>query len=180
VHSFNDTIEDNASFVENALKTKGFNLVLSVGKEFRRGNTRVQGYYGYEGMISFGSGRTTIEYGNNLSDMPTVNPYVEPLQDPRYGNNSSVYVTETRTGLNFGLGARAFFGVEYFIAPKISLNAEYGIGAMYNIAPRGEVDQSTVNNSEVINETINGKTRATSFNLMTDVSQGAVRILFHF
>ncbi len=179
VASYTDTLADNTTFVENKISQKNFNLALSAGKEFRRGNTRLQGYYGYEGMLMLSSGRTTIEYGNDFAEMPGVNPYVG--QDPAYGSNAGVYVNEVRSGLTFGIGARAFFGVEYFIAPKISINAEYGFGVRLSTTPKGEQDITTIDsNGEVKTETKEGTLRTSSFKLGTDNSQGAVRLLFHF
>ena len=35
---------------------------------------------------------------------------------------------ESKSGRSFGVGLRAFVGCEFFIAPKISLGAEFGWG----------------------------------------------------
>ncbi|HEX4888251.1 MAG TPA: hypothetical protein VFV37_09430 [Luteibaculaceae bacterium] len=169
---------DGDNLVENRLTSKGFDATFSYGKEMRRGNTRVQGYWGYEGMLNLNARRTTIEYGNDFNDLPNTNPYVGG--NPLYGNDDAVYLTQSRSGIGFGLGARAFIGVEYFIAPKISINAEYGFGAMLNTTPRGERDVTTVDGGVDTDETIEGTVRTSSFNLATDITQGAVRMIFHF
>ena len=43
------------------------------------------------------------------------------------------------SGTVFGLGARGFAGVEYFIAPKISIAAEFGWAVALNFIGSGEV-----------------------------------------
>ncbi len=178
VQLYNNQAPDGSKTVENKISTKNFDATLSYGKEMRRGNTRVQGYHGAEGLISLGAKRTTVEYGNDLRDMEDVNPYVGTNEG--YGSDNSVYLNQSRSGVAFGIGARAFIGVEYFIAPKISLNAEYGIAAMYTTAGRGERDVTTVSGGNDTENTVTGTTKTSMFNLSTDVTQGAVRVIFHF
>lgn len=178
VAEYNNGAADNSNVVENKISSTGFDVTLSLGQEMRRGNTRVQGYYGYEGIVSIGSNRTDIEYGNNLEDMSNDNPYVGT--NPNYGSDNSYYINERRSGVNFGVGVRTFLGVEYFVAPKISLNAEYGFAAMMNTTGRGEQEITRVNGGDTNDDTVKGTQRVTSFNLATDITQGAVRVIFHF
>ena len=79
----------------------GFNLTVGLGKEFRRGGERLQGYYGYMAHISIDS-ETHKEEG---------------MDD------------EEHSGMGFG--ASGFIGVEYFVMPKIGLSAEYSHGLSY-------------------------------------------------
>ncbi len=178
VNEFSNQVEDNTNTVENRISTTGFDVTLSIGQEYRRGNTRVQGYYGYEGIISLASNRVDIEYGNDFSDLPDANPYVGT--NPAYGSDNSLYISKSRSGVGFGVGARAFLGVEYFIAPKISLNAEYGFAATLNTNGRGEQEITRVTAGNDDSQTIDGTSRVTNFNLSTDITQGAVRVIFHF
>jgi hypothetical protein len=97
--------------VEDVTKTSNFDLVLGGGIEKRKGSTRVVGVYGAMAYVALGSGRTTTEYGNALSN-----------------DNSIARVTEVKNGSTFGLGLMAFGGVEWFCAPKVSLSGEYTWG----------------------------------------------------
>ena len=63
-----------------------------------RGKTRLQGYYGAEVGLGFGSGKVTVSG------------------------------TETETPSTLGVNARAFVGAQYFFAPKMSVGTEYGWG----------------------------------------------------
>jgi len=162
-------VVDGDNTVENRTSTTEFNVTLSAGKEMRRGNTRVQGYYGYEGLVSMGSKRVNTEFGNDFDDM-----------------NDGDYTTSDRSGVRFGVGARAFFGVEYFFAPKMSLNLEYGLGAMFSTTGRGEQHITHVAAGDSNSEVVEGGSRTNTFNLSTDranvagLQQGSVRLLFHF
>lgn len=178
VSEFNNGNEDASNTVENRISSTGFDATLSIGQEFRRGNTRVQGYWGYEGLVSLRANRVDIEYGNDLGDLSDQNPYVGT--NPSYGSNTDNYLNQSRSGVGFGIGARGFIGVEYFVAPKISINAEYGLAATFNTSGRGEQDITTVNGGDTNDDTIEGSSRTNTFNLATDISQGAVRVIFHF
>jgi hypothetical protein len=159
----NGGVSDPNNTVENRTRTNSFDINLSLGQEMRRGNTRVQGYYGAEGILALGGTRVNYEYGNDFSDM-----------------TDGTYLEQTRSGVRFGLGLRAFLGAEYFIAPKLSLNAEYGLMAIVRTNGRGETDFTTVSGGSDNQETSKGTVRNVNFNILTDVTQGSIRILFHF
>jgi len=116
----------------NTKTSSGFNLVLGGGLEKRRGNTRIQGYYGGEVFIALlGGGTTTTDDGRIRND-----------------NSTAAIQGETRTlevknGNTFGLGLQGFMGVEWFFAPKVSLGAEYTWGLSMSSTGEGETTTST-------------------------------------
>jgi hypothetical protein len=153
--------------VENETKTSGFNLLLSAGKEMRRGNTRLQGFYGAEAMFAIGTASVDSTFGNKVDD--------------QFGTANGSRISSINAGTTLGLGARAFVGVEYFIAAKISISAEYGWGIMFNSIGTGETVSETYDGtsgatSDVITETGSNS----SFLIDTDNSNGAIKVLFHF
>lgn len=99
------------AYVDNVSTVSGSNIGLTAGMEWRKGKTRLQGYYGGEAGIALGSTMTTNKYGNIISSSNPVSRTIE--------NNS---------GGTFGIGARAFVGAEYFVLPKISIGGEFGWG----------------------------------------------------
>ena len=101
-----ETMEDMDDYTNNS-----FNLALSAGKEFRKGSSRLQGFYGYGAMLSMGSA--------------TSNDGLEGSED-----------VETSS---FGLGANVFVGVEYFFKPKMSLGAEYQHGLAFSSDDAGSL-----------------------------------------
>jgi hypothetical protein len=113
--------------------TKNSNIVIGAGIEKRKGVSRVQGIYGAMAMISFGrgfSGGTDVySYGNSFSatnTSPTTNNFGSNVFGP------SSRVTKSTTGNGFGLGVLGFVGAEYFIAPKLSIGAEFQWGPSFN------------------------------------------------
>lgn len=79
----------------------GYDLTVGLGKEFRRGANRLQGYYGYAAGISLSSETLSVEGMDDVED----------------------------SGMGFSAGG--FIGVEYFVMPKMGLSAEYGHGIAY-------------------------------------------------
>lgn len=82
----------------------GFDLTVGYGKEWRKGKTRLQGFYGADAMINVNSSSTKTVVGTTT--------------------------TTVKSGLGFGVGAQGFIGAEYFIFPKISMGAQYTYGLM--------------------------------------------------
>ena len=126
------------AMVENTYKMGTTNIALTAGMEWRKGSTRLQGFYGAEIGLMINSGKATYEYGNALSQGATGNVDVDPadamvgganlVNDP-FGNPARV--TSEKSGLAFGLGLRGFIGAEYFILPKLALGGELGWGLVF-------------------------------------------------
>jgi len=157
-------------YVQDDSKTSSMNITLGGGIEKRRGNTRIQGFYGGEALISFGSSGSSTDYGAALSD--DYNP------GPR--------VTEIKNGSTFQLGLRGFIGVEWFLAPKVSVAAEYGWGLAMSSTGGGETtteewklaSPTATEPSLVVTTTETGG--SSSFGIDTDNNGGVISIFFHF
>lgn len=99
-------------------KQNEFGLNLGVGREWRRGTTRLQGYYGADAFVGL----------NRSSDSRTVNnPDTDPVN----------HIIKEKGGLGFLIGARGFIGAEYFVLPKMALGAEYSYGISFNMVGEG-------------------------------------------
>ncbi len=189
------TFPDLPSMLENEMQITGSAFGLSGGIEKRRGNTRLQGFYGGElGFWSSGS-RQEFSYGNALSVSPT-KPVGVDLNDDFFagGNNitSDTYgndarITERNNGSTFQFGLRGFVGAEYFIFPKISIGGEFGWGLGYQSTRGAEVTTESINTgtNEYGVQTIESG-NGNGFTLDTDNSNslfgpsGSVRINLHF
>ena len=84
-------------------KSSSFNLQAGLGKEWRKGSTRLQGFYGADALVGFASTKWS----------ETNNP----------GGNDSF-----DAGTSINLGVTGFIGAEYFILPKMSIGAQYNYG----------------------------------------------------
>lgn len=159
-------------YITNESSTSNFNLTLGGGIEKRKGNTRIQGFYGGEILINIASSSTEEDYGIALSD--------------NFDNAGASRTTETSAGSTFGLGLRAFAGVEWFISPKVSVSAEYGWGLAISSTGEGEMtserwglaSSTATDNSLITTETTTGGN--SSFGIDTDNNGGVITIMFHF
>ena len=115
---------DIDEFKDDEVTNSNFGLNLWLGKEFRRGSTRLQGVYGAEVGLGFNSSSISYDWGHNPWD---------------HSVEGSGRTTEIDNGSTFTLGARAFIGAEYFILPKMSLSAEYGWGLGLNFGGASSV-----------------------------------------
>lgn len=100
-------------------------VLLGFGKEWRRGHGRLQGVGGVEGLVQIGSGVPYQSLQYNLTVKQAVDTGVIAA-----GEERSLGVSKS---IAFGMGVRAFAGIEYFIAPKISLGGEFGWGMGYQL-----------------------------------------------
>jgi len=176
-------------------KSSQMMITLGGGLEKRKGNTRLQGYYGGEALISFGSssvehtfadassGTTAagdIRYAEYTDDFANA---TSTSQDPLTGENERT--TKVTNGATFGLQLRAFIGVEYFFAPKMSISAEYGWGLMMSSTGTGERDTESygistgaaAESSIARKHTVGG---SSAFGIDTDNNGGQITIMFHF
>ena len=112
-------------------------IEFGAGYEFRRGHGRVQGFWGGEFAIGFGSANEKYDYGNRMTeDNKTPNTF--DFENKVY-NQVAIRPTEVKRGniISFGLGA--FAGVEYFFAPQISLGGEVGLGFGFRTTSQDQV-----------------------------------------
>lgn len=107
----------NPSEVTDTVTESLSSIMLGGGMEFRRGKGRLVGFYGGEGLLGIGSSSVKTDYGW---------AYTQDAADLGLIQDGSSRTRESNSGTQITLGGRAFAGVEYFIASKISLSAEFG------------------------------------------------------
>lgn len=184
--------EPTNTTVEDKYSRTFTNAYLSAGVEKRLGNTRVQGLYGVEGFLGFGSEKHKFDYGNAITQENT-NPERSEFDlmfqdDPREISNvseSGAFMTEFKKGTEFTVGARLFVGAEIFIFPKWSVGFEYGLGMGYAYRGNSSIieEQWAVpigGNSEQFVTTITDEGGSSRFLLDTDNSGGAFYMFFYF
>jgi hypothetical protein len=167
VAELNDGVADGDNTVTNKEKTRNTNIQVFIGHEHRRGNTRVQGFCGADVYTGIGSNSTVNSFGNDDSDLA-----------------ATTYDLKNKSGLAFNIGARAFVGAEYFIAPKLALGFEAGLALGYESQAAGEIEQLTVTrvggttNTET--NTIEGTSSTRDFGVNSNLTGGRVSLTFHF
>jgi hypothetical protein len=166
--------------VEDVMKVGTTAITLGGGMEMRRGNGRLQGFYGGEVLITMASTKTAYTYGNAF-DFTT-------LPSQTHGVDFSTDVREIKSGTTIGLGLRGFVGCEYFIAPKMSIGAEYGWGLAVASTGNGSVTSNQVNSGGTALEDVTNESAGNgSFGLGADIQggnnllgSGSLIATFHF
>lgn len=190
-----------ASLLQNSVDLYSTNISVSGGVEWRRGKGNLQGYFGGELGVSVNNSGATYQYGNALTqqastadvanvDVSTTEDLVAPTNnitvDP-YGNPARILTANG--GWGFGVGVRAFVGVEYFILPKLSLGGEFGWGVSFVSGGTSSEEiesEGTVNGNQVLAR-FNRETRnPSSFGFDTENTNsvfgpaGRIKLSFHF
>jgi len=166
------------------------NVAIGVGKEWRRGKTRLQGFYGADLMVWMGSSKDKYTYGNTMTAVPAAGSHQTntPLSttfdnDPTSGTFGAVTgavpatsrVTQQKSGMTIGVGIRGFIGAEYFIFPKIAIGAEYGWGLGFQTTGKGSVSteaQQVVNGTNVASVVEVKSEGKSKLGIDTDLNQG--------
>jgi len=184
-----DIIDDDASqnpddILVDMYTVQSTAITIGAGLEKRRGSSRVQGVYGAEAFIYYSTGtHHTYEYANEIvesNQSPQSTAYTPAgitLPAPALGER----IVKAKTGASQAFGVRAFVGVEYFIAPKISLGGEFNWGvALQNFGPQEVTYEAWESaSSKVVHHTISSKNGG-SFNINTGNVGGMVNLLFYF
>ncbi|MCC6838208.1 MAG: hypothetical protein IT234_06695 [Bacteroidia bacterium] len=169
--------------VTDKFSMKNTNIGIGVGKEFRRGKTRLQGYYGADAMIWISMSSNKFTYGNTMSSTNAAGVTTTPTSTTWNTTNGSVLgegaaasrSLKTKSGMTFGIGVRGFIGAEYFIFPKISVGAEYGWGIGYQMTGKGKSETETTGGTPTTVGVVEGETAGSSkFGFDTDLNQGTV------
>ena len=150
---------------------------LGVGYEFRRGNGRVQGFYGGEVFLGFEGGKTKYEYANKIT---TDNQ--NPSRSIGYSGNingTDSRITEDKIGNALYAGLGAFAGVEYFFAPQISIGGEFGFGFIFNTEAQGQSTWEGWDATEVKTQTRKSDAWGHSIQVNTRPA-GSIFLMFHF
>ncbi len=121
------------------ISQSGFDLTVGLGKEWRRGNTRLQGFYGADAFLSIGTRSSKIAITDKIETSVTNSNGTVVPPDPNDGR--TLVTLDAKNGTNFGIGINGFLGAEYFIMPKFSIGAQYTYGFGLDFKGTGELVQ---------------------------------------
>lgn len=181
----NGAIDPDADLVVDELKTSSSNIMLTGGMEWRKGSTRLQGFYGGELGLGFGGGsKTQYTYANDYTWNGTTGT---STQVHAVDGSSDLVSINQKGGVMFGL--RGFIGAEYFVLPKLAVGGEFGWGLGLQTIGTGSVTGTRVEptagatTEEFTVDTVAG---GSAFGVGTDNSNpffgpsGSLKITFHF
>ena len=155
------------------------NVDLKVGYGFHRGYGRLQASYGPQIGINFSGTRASYTYANSIQEAnqtPSTYNFVGNIVG--FGERK----LEEKSGNTFGASVGAFAGVEYFIAPKLSIGGEIGLGVNVFNTWQGETttekwDTSQGNAVENSTRSLYGKTGGVALRTITN---GGIFLSFYF
>ncbi|MFO7655999.1 MAG: hypothetical protein R6W78_02950 [Bacteroidales bacterium] len=124
----NDDYKTGLTIVDK--RSENYNIVsAAIGLEKRKGLGRIQGVFGAEANLLFQKGTPDL--------MNYKYTYANPITAENTAPSTALFLDGTerplfeKTFSSVGIGATGFFGLEFFIAPKISLGGEMGFKLMY-------------------------------------------------
>lgn len=170
--------------VEDRFYNKNMNIEFAIGIEKRKGENRLQGFYGAEVGVIYSKQKQLYEYGNEIQDGITV-----PMYSTNFGNNIdfdthpndfTMRITNETDGNTLGAGGRLFIGAEYFFAPKISASGEFGWNIAYMNTKEGvkEYEFYNIYSSEI--ETIEMQTAGGSAFMFDNTPTGLLTLSLYF
>jgi hypothetical protein len=188
--TINNSVVDNQNttldtvYIKDSRKSSATDVTLAFGKEFRRGKTRLQGFYGGEGIIGISTGKSIYSYGNNFSNLnvsPTSTDFVTPTALGYASAPANSRIQSESNGTGIKVAARGFVGAEYFIFPKMSIGLEFGFSLMYFNQNDGKLSSESWDAAagSVKNKTL-AKSGSRGFGIDNDNSGGAIMLNFHF
>ena len=150
-------VQDDAAVAENPLsvdlvedtyKYRNSGMSVAVGYEWRRGSKRLQGFWGGQAILAYSNSKHFFGYGNAITELnqnPTsTNAWADadiligendvPLEqfpniNNNVGGNSRLLMQSDGRSWTYGVGG--FVGVEYYIAPKISIGCEMSLNLLW-------------------------------------------------
>lgn len=170
----NDKVIDKAHHSRNGMS-------IAVGAEYRKGSKRVQGVFGAGLLFAFQNDKTTYSWGN---EMTTIN------QNPSiaFDRNNETMLGDNRIlknngqGSDFYTGITGSAGVEWFIAPKISLGAEVNLSLYYLFGNQTYIESEGYNTStqkiETRTDLVSPGNRG--FYIGTESLGGSLNMTFYF
>jgi len=169
--------DPNAMVIDTRVSDVG-RYALGLGYEMRRGKGRIQGYYGVDlALLLNQSTGASYTYGNGYTStniIPTSTNFGSNIS----GNQRTV---KDAGATAFGIGLRPFVGVEYFVAPKLSIGCEFGYSLMYmnTFGYMETLEYYEASTGNIIN--VENKTAASStFSGGVDNFNGAIFMMFYF
>ena len=184
VYSASEFVMDDAAndpdvTVQDVVAGSDGRYTLALGYEMRRGKGRIQGYFGADLVLNFNIYDESYTYGNGFSSTNLVPTSTNFGGNLRNANGQRKISDDAQT--TFGVGVRPFVGVEYFVAPKLSVGAEFGWGIIYSTTFESasvweSYDAAT---GEVIID-VEEEGASSNFGLNLDNMNGAVFMSFYF
>ena len=153
-------------------------MSVMLGGEYRKGSKRVQGVFGFGLLFAFQNNKTTYTYGN---EMTAINQFPKTAFSGMYNNGYRLMKTNGDAS-DFYTGITGSAGIEWFVAPKISLGAEVNLSMYYIFSGQQyeEREGYNANLGRVETRTDLVRPRYREFYLGTESLGGSLNMTFYF
>lgn len=186
-HADKQFVRDDYAAIADTLSTKQVidqqnknqnSVYLQIGIEKRRGNARIQGFYGAGPHVAFTKFVENYSYGNPMSE---ANPNPSSFDFQGY-NNILNYgrVIKQNNGYQWNIGVNAFIGVEYFILPKFSIGTQADLNILYGFSGNVKRDVEVWENGKAITVTELLSPGDRNFDVFTAHTSLNMFLMFHF
>lgn len=183
--AINNPLDIYATVVDvKSVRTNNANLYL--GYEMRRGNGRLQGFYGGNIQLGFSSGSTTYNWANPMT-ANNPNPSSSAFAGMPPVPAANARVTEIKNARSFSYGLGGFVGVEYFFAQGMSLFGQVQLGLISETFSQAGQDLATwerfdnisgqVTKESARQQIVSGNINKFAINTVTTANIG---LMFHF
>lgn len=119
-----DPLSESKVIDQQKVSNHGASLML--GAEYRKGKRRVQGVFGMGVLFGLKQTKTAYTYGNELTALNQ-----KPSTTIANVWNGAYRIDKKETASDVFLGVTGSAGIEWFVAPKISLGAEVNLSLYY-------------------------------------------------
>lgn len=114
---------NEAKLIDTRLNKKnGFSAIF--GADYHKGNNRIQGIFGGGLLIGCNSVKSEYQYANAITSL-------NQRPSSAWGFNNGYRTLSTVTASNVFVGLAGNVGIEYFVAPKVSLGAAVNLAAYF-------------------------------------------------
>ena len=131
-----DPLNETKLIDNQKMQKNGMSLML--GAEYRKGSKRVQGVFGFGALIGFQNTITDFNYANQIT---SINQTPSTNLDAPSAAIGGYRVTKVKGASDVFYGAPGSAGIEWFVAPKISLGAEVNL-CIYGISSGQQYQES--------------------------------------
>lgn len=140
---------DPTILTKDSYKKNTSNYEIAVGIEKRKGQNRLQGFYGAQIGYLRSTQKESYSYGNAITDNTPL-PFSTVNFGSNISSNGAIRTLDKDYGNNSGISTGLFFGAEYFFAPKLSLSGEFGWNLLYTKKADGLEEFETWDNTNNI------------------------------
>jgi len=175
--TMNQEVPDPYVTVTDVYNRTGTTLGIGADYLMYRGKGRVQGFYGGGFALSYQKTKRAFTYGNLITTEFTA-PYWYDFLNGTYQSGGQRTLSQS-ANRNYGITLSGVVGVEYFVAPKISIGGEFRLGLYAGIETKGvrTVERWTGTEREV--ETLPKEANNNEVRFR-NASTGSIFMMFHF